>query len=218
MDAYDVHTGGEGYWVITQPTNLYSHRLFPSLDYTLSFHVGVTARMMAHRKSTDTDEHRERRAAAWRWWTQAVEAFEHADEAEDFQAVGMRCRECLVAMVQADAQPSMVPERIEKPKTAAFIQRSELIADAIAAGPSAGEVRGYLKAIADLATGLVVDTCWQRSPLDAGMALYATKSTLAAFSLAVIRTSDARPIDARSVPPIGLGPATPLNSTSTHRT
>jgi hypothetical protein len=39
MDAYDVHTDGERYWVITQPTNLYSQRLFPSLDYTISFHV-----------------------------------------------------------------------------------------------------------------------------------------------------------------------------------
>jgi len=35
-------------WVITSPADLYSQELFPSLDYTISFHVGVTARMMSH--------------------------------------------------------------------------------------------------------------------------------------------------------------------------
>ena len=29
------------WWVITNPTNLYSQELFPSLDYAISFHVGV---------------------------------------------------------------------------------------------------------------------------------------------------------------------------------
>src|SRR5438552_358232 len=43
-DCWDVHTQGDRYWVITSPTNLYSQRYFPSLDFTLSFHVGVTAR------------------------------------------------------------------------------------------------------------------------------------------------------------------------------
>jgi len=31
MDAYDVHTDGERYWVITEPTNLYSQRLYLAL-------------------------------------------------------------------------------------------------------------------------------------------------------------------------------------------
>jgi hypothetical protein len=47
--TWDVHTTGDRYWVITNPTNLYSQQLFPSMDYTLSFHVGVTARMVARR-------------------------------------------------------------------------------------------------------------------------------------------------------------------------
>ena len=47
LDAWDVRTDKGRWWVITSPTNLYSHELFPSLDYTLSFHVGVTTRMMS---------------------------------------------------------------------------------------------------------------------------------------------------------------------------
>jgi hypothetical protein len=36
LDAWDVHTDDERYWVITNPTNLYSQKSFPSMDYTLS--------------------------------------------------------------------------------------------------------------------------------------------------------------------------------------
>ena len=46
-ECWDVHTKKDRYWVITDPTNLYSHELFPSLDYTLSFHVGMAARIIA---------------------------------------------------------------------------------------------------------------------------------------------------------------------------
>ncbi|HLE63913.1 MAG TPA: hypothetical protein VI750_12260 [Pyrinomonadaceae bacterium] len=195
MDAYDVHTDGERYWVITQPTNLYSQRLFPSLDYTLSFHVGVTARMMADRKSTATDEQQDRIAAAWRRWTQAAEALGHADEAEEFQAVGMRCRECLIAMIRAIAQSSMVPAGTEEPKAAAFIPWSEIIADAIASGASAAEVRGYLKAMARSTWQLVswLTHAGNAVRYDAEMALDASHNTLAAFSMAVLRNERGTP-------------------------
>ncbi len=40
-DCWNVRTDKKRYWVITNPTNLYSQDLFPSLDYTLSFHIGL---------------------------------------------------------------------------------------------------------------------------------------------------------------------------------
>jgi hypothetical protein len=46
-DCWDVHTDKDRYWVITNPTNLYSQYYFPSLDYTLSFHIGVMLRAAA---------------------------------------------------------------------------------------------------------------------------------------------------------------------------
>ena len=50
-DVWDVHTdGSEGrWWVVTNPTNLYSQRLMPSMDYVLSFHIGLMMRVEAHR-------------------------------------------------------------------------------------------------------------------------------------------------------------------------
>lgn len=38
-EMWDVTTDQGRWWVITNPTNLYSQQHFPSLDYTLSFHV-----------------------------------------------------------------------------------------------------------------------------------------------------------------------------------
>src|SRR3546814_1175773 len=47
--VWDVHTNLNRWWVITNPTNLYSQVLMPSLDYTLSFHIGLMARVQARR-------------------------------------------------------------------------------------------------------------------------------------------------------------------------
>jgi hypothetical protein len=54
---------------------------------------------------------------------------------EEFQAVGMRCRESLVAMVKAAARPEMVAAGQEPPKAADVVHWCELIADHVAAGP-----------------------------------------------------------------------------------
>src|SRR5216684_2201245 len=74
LEAWDVRTTKGRWWVITSPTNLYSQELFPSLDYTISFHVGVTARMMAAPDSGVPVAEQLLMSAAWRRWEQAAEA------------------------------------------------------------------------------------------------------------------------------------------------
>lgn len=189
LDAWDVHTNKGRYWVITNPTNLYSQQLFPSLDYTLSFHVGVTTRMMAMRKVTVEDEQQDRLAVAWRRWTQAAEALDRADEAEEFQAVGMRCRESLVALIRAVASDTMVPSGQDVPKAADFIHWSELIANSIAKGASAEEIRGYLKSISKSTWQLVnwLTHASNAVRFDGIMAVDATEHVLASFGAALIR-------------------------------
>jgi hypothetical protein len=76
--------------VITAPTNLYSQKLMPSLDYTLSLHIGVTARMASAQPVDVNALEQIVMADAWRRREQAAELLNKADEAEDFQAVGMR--------------------------------------------------------------------------------------------------------------------------------
>src|SRR6266487_1243702 len=189
FDVWDVRTNKTRYWVITSPTNLYSQELFPSLDYTLSFHVGVTTRVMAHEQGNPAPEQQNRLATAWRRWQQATKALDQADEAEEFQAVGMRCRESLLAFVRAVAKPSMVSEGQEIPKDASFIQWSELIANTIAQGASAQEIRGYLKALAKSTWQLVnwLTHASNAARFDGYMAIDATNNTLAAFGTALVR-------------------------------
>ena len=115
-DCWNVRTDKERYWVITHPTNLYSQELFPSLDYTLSFHIGLMARMQAQRKGSKDERMGDRLAAAFRRWEQAAEALDRSTESEEIQAVGMRCRECLIAFLRSVASPSMVPAGQEAPK------------------------------------------------------------------------------------------------------
>jgi hypothetical protein len=91
-NCWDVHTDKDRYWVITSPSNLYSQHYFPSLDFTISFHIGVTARVMARSRGAPDDAQRARLTPAWRRWEQAAETLDMAEEAEDFQAVGTKCR------------------------------------------------------------------------------------------------------------------------------
>ncbi len=195
VEAWDVHTIGERYWVMSNPTNLYAQNLFPSLDYTLSFHIGLMARLMARRQGADDDDQQDRLAAAWRRWTQAAEALDRADEAEDFQAVGMRCRECLLALVRAVASEAMAPAGQAPPKRGDFLHWSELIANTVAAGARAAEVRGHLKTLAKSTWQLVswLTHASHAVRVEGHMALEATQATLGAFGRTVLRHERAIP-------------------------
>lgn len=43
-DIWDVHCASARWWVVTNPTNLYSQADFKSRDVVLTFHVGLTLR------------------------------------------------------------------------------------------------------------------------------------------------------------------------------
>ena len=189
LDAWDVWTTGDRYWVITNPTNLYSKRHFPSLDFTISAHVGITERVFSRQTPPVPSEEQQRLAAAWRRWEQAVEALDHAEEAEDFQAVGMRCRECLLDLVAATAKDEMVPPGEEVPKRGDFLYWSRLLANTVAHGSSAERVRQYLKTVAEETWQLVAWLTHAKNATwaDGKLAVDATENVLAAFSMAVIR-------------------------------
>jgi len=141
---WDVWTKSEKYWVIDSPMNLYPQRFFPSIDYAFTFHLGLTQRIFARqRKGTDKDEF----APVWRRMDQAAEAAEFAEEAEDFQAVGMRCRECLIELVKTFINLKFVNRDKDSPKLADVVHWLEKVADGIASGAKSEEIRGYLKSL-----------------------------------------------------------------------
>ncbi len=161
---------------------------------TISFHVGLMERVWARQGPPVEEGQRRRLAQSWRRWTQAPEALDAAEEAEEFQAVGMRCRECLLAFIKVARAPGMPPSGKEESKTGDFLGWSQRLAEGLAPGAKSKAVRGYLKAIAAEAWQLVnwLTHAGNATRTDGQIALDATQAVLAAFGAARPATCRAR--------------------------
>ena len=189
-NCWNVHTNKRQWWVIDgYMTNLYSQKLFPSLDYLLSFHLGLALRMNSERTGTEDPRLGDRLAAAFRKWEQAAQALDSSSESEEVQAVGMRCRETLLAFIRSVSDPAMVPMGTETPQVANFVKWSELVAGHLASGHRNERIRGYLKALGKETWELVnwLTHAGNASKIDGTMAIDATHSVLEAFGTALIR-------------------------------
>ena len=188
-EVWDVHTDKERWWVITNPTNLYSQALMPSLDYTLSFHVGLMARVAARREPEGTEAEQEFLLVTTRKMVQANEAFDKADESEEFQAIGMRCRECLLALIRELTTDGDIVSGLELPKAGDFPAWNDRIADDVALGSSAEHVRAYLKGTGDRAWRLVnwLTHAINATRSDAELAVSATSHVISNYALAVLK-------------------------------
>ncbi|MEP7172322.1 MAG: hypothetical protein ABI705_02415 [Aestuariivirga sp.] len=97
--VWDVHTDVDRWWVITNPTNLYSQQQFPNMDLALTFHVGICLRVPRSHKPKLGDMPIEPFGECCRYMTEAVDALGQAQEVADFQTIGVRCREALLAFI-----------------------------------------------------------------------------------------------------------------------
>ncbi len=190
-DIWDVHCADSRWWVVTNPTNYYDQKDFKSRDVVLTFHVGLMLRVWSQR---------ERRVpvqpgpaallpGSWRRWQQAFEAYDSGDEAETFQSVGVRLRECLLSFVGETRSDELVPEGEARPKDGDFKGWSELIANELAAGSSADRLRSYLKKLAVETWGYVNWLTHAKSAirLDAEIGLKAVEHLLGTFTAAQMR-------------------------------
>lgn len=144
-DIYDVHCEESRWWVIAYPTNLYSQDDFPEMKQALIFHIGLQV-FLAERERTDMeDEQLEHVSAPWRRFTQAVDAMSAAGEAEDYQAVGIKCRDALIAFAKTHSDAEWVGDLDDRPKGADFKGWANIFADRL----SDGRMRAYVKALAE---------------------------------------------------------------------
>lgn len=146
-EVWDVTTDKAGWWVITNHTNLYSKQHFVSLDYTLSFHIGLMMRMRARSGGPSSDEPTPFEEVLRRE-QQAHERHERAIEAEDYQAVGMQLRECLLALITAVRRRTRFEPEAASPQDANFIEWSNLLMDALCGGAHNQSLRQHLKHLA----------------------------------------------------------------------
>jgi hypothetical protein len=117
-DVWDVHTNVDRWWVITEPMNLYSQEQFPNMDLALTFHIGLCLRIPRSERRQLSELPIEPFAEAYRYLEEAHDALRHSGEVADYQAIGVRCREALLAF--AAAAQTVIPwtSKDEPPKKA----------------------------------------------------------------------------------------------------
>jgi hypothetical protein len=141
-EMWSVTTDKGRWWVISNLMNLYSQTHFPTLDYTLSLHIGLMMRLRSRDKPSDEptpfDE-------VFRRQKQSHDLVDQAVEIEELQAVGMHLRECLLSLIGAVRRRVQVPAGVELPQDANFIAWSAVLLDVLCPGGSNERLRQYLK-------------------------------------------------------------------------
>jgi hypothetical protein len=146
-EIWDVHTDKERWWVITNLTNLYPHKYFPSMDFTLSLHIGLMMRMRS-RPDRSGDSESSPFDEVFRRQEQAKQRWDSAVEPEDFQAVGVQLRECLLSLLPAMRRQVSLGADVVQPKAGDFIGWYNVLIDHLCGGGSNKELRQYLKGTA----------------------------------------------------------------------
>lgn len=150
-DVWDVHTTKDRWWVITNPTNLYSQELFPNMDLAVTFHIGQMLRVPRSEKPSISSGQIEPFTKAFEAMATAHDALGQAHTVSDYQTVGVRCREALLSFT-AIAQVSFPWEGDgEKPKKSDFKAWIEHLGKVALAGEANKHRRQLFKTHADAA-------------------------------------------------------------------
>lgn len=191
-EFFDVRTtSGSRWWVITNATNLYDQEAFPTVDQAFSLHLGLMQQIM-DRGRREGMEDADEVSPAWRRLQQAMDAMDSAKEAEDYQSVGIKCREALIALGRQYVDADWMHEQATPPKASDAKAWLALYAEALI--PSR-RPRAYLKSLSEKAWDLAV---WLQHytdarDWDAELVLDATASVINTLTLAIIRHEEPAP-------------------------
>lgn len=99
-DVWDLHADDGRWWIVTNPTNLYSQEQFPSIDLVVTFHMGLCLRIpRANSSSTDTSNIMPI-AGIFQQMNEVEASLSQADGLLGYRAVGVGCRETLISVIQ----------------------------------------------------------------------------------------------------------------------
>jgi hypothetical protein len=150
-DVWDVHTNVDRWWVITEPMNLYSQEQFPNMDLALTFHVGLCVRIPRSEKQKLSEIPAEPFVECLRGLQEAAEALTHSQEVADYQSIGVRCREAMLAFVNAAQVVMPWTETDDPPKKANLKAWADHICSVALAGDSQKNRRHLLKTLLESA-------------------------------------------------------------------
>lgn len=190
-ETYDVHCEQSRWWVITEPTNLYSQDDFPQAEQALIFHLGLGLFLAERSRAELPESDEEQVSGSWRRFKQALTDMDDAGESEDFQAVGIKCRDALLATVRDHMGADWVGDVEEPPKVSDFKGWGGIFAERLAEG----RVRSYVKALVERTWDLSV---WLQhnsnaTPDDAELVLNATGHLLSTLGRLIRRRDQGEP-------------------------
>lgn len=186
-DVWDVHTNGGRWWVITSPTNLYSQDDFPNMDLALTFHVGLCIRIPRSERPSLSSIPAEPFGECFRMLQEASEALSHANEVADYQAIGVRCREALLAF--STVVQAMIPSPEDALRKAELKAWMTYFCELALRGESQKARRQLLKAVVESAWDFTNWLTHTKSStwFDAESAVAATETAIQLFVSAAIR-------------------------------
>jgi len=142
-DVWDIHTNKDRWWVITGGTNLYSQEQFPNMDLALTFHIGLILRIPRTEEQQEGDLRILPFGPVFEKMEEAGIAVTLAQNLADYQAVGVRCREALLELIDVAQDAAIWTDA--RPQRANFRAWAEIICNDLLPGDANKERRGALK-------------------------------------------------------------------------
>lgn len=121
------------------------------MDIAVTFHVGLCIRIPRSEKPKLSDVSVEPFAVCYRQMSDASEALQQAQEIGDYQFIGVRCREVLLAFTDAAQKVFSWSSEAPEPKRADFKAWMEHVCSSAFAGATHESRRHLLKTLLDSA-------------------------------------------------------------------
>lgn len=160
VNVWNVKTDVDGAWWVVEgeqiPMNLYSQSAYYfSVDEVYSFHMGLMQRMFAAHEEYQPEDYvramtldGEIAPALFRKLKNIASLIDVAKEIEDFQAIGVQCREILIELGNTIYQPEMSGVE-EQPKASNFKKKAELFAAFYLSGSENSDYRNCIKKLTE---------------------------------------------------------------------
>ena len=109
-DVWDLHADDGRWWIVTNPTNLYSQEQFPNMDLVVTFHMGLCLRIPRTDKPPINLENLFPIAETFKQLEEVEASLDSSTSLLGYRAVGVGCREILIIFIQSLQDAGQWPE------------------------------------------------------------------------------------------------------------
>lgn len=160
VTVWNVKTDCDGAWWVVEgeytPMNLYPQGAYYfSADEVYSFHIGLMERVKSSHNQYTASEYvdaatlgAEIAPVIFRKLKNIATQIDHAAEVEDFQAIGVQCREILIELGNTIYSPEMAGDE-EQPQASNFKKKAELFMKYSLQGSDNSDYRSIVKKLTE---------------------------------------------------------------------